>query len=409
MKEIDLRDYVKVIVKWRKLILLNILIITGFAVFLSLILPKKYTSTATLLPPLDVQDFRGIGSMLGQGYLAGLGRRAGFLGMATTSDIFAAILNSYGIMGGVVKKCDLFSLFETESLEETINALEERTNIRVSPEGIISVSVTASKPAVAAKIANTFVEELDKFNRETAMTMGKRQRVFLEERLKEVEKSLTDAENSLKEFKEKHRTVSLTEELTQAIEAAAHLKAEIVNKEIQLGVLRKYATEDNPQVKRLRSEITEVKKELHRMEYGHPSKSGKPSSEFGAGFSVSFSELPEVGLELARLTREGKIQEEIYALLTQQYEEAKITEVKDTPTVQVLDRAVPPERRSFPQRRRIVMIAGILSLFVGVGMAFFFEYLERLRSRPDEYRDWKEIFDQLLHDLKSIKSTLLRR
>ncbi len=409
MREIRLRDYVRVLVKWRKLIIVNIVIITGFAVCLSLVLPKKYTSSATLLPPLDIQGFQGLGSVLGQGYLSGLGKRAGFLGMATSSDMFAAILSSDRILGEVVEKCDLLSVFETESLEDAIDGLRGRTRVGVSPEGMISVFVTASSPMLAATIANTFIDELDKFNRETAMTVGKRQRIFLEERLRTVENSLADAENALREFQEKYRTVSLTDELIQAIEAAAQLKAEIITKEIRLGVLRKYATEDNPQVKRLRSEITEVRKKLGRMEYGDDPKSDKQSTEFGAGFSIPFAELPAVGLELARLTRDARIQEEIYALLTEQYEQAKIAEVKDTPTVQILDKAVPPERRSSPQRKKMVVVAGILSLFVGVGMAFFLEYLEGLKDRPDEYRDWKEIFGHLLHDLKSIKSTVLRR
>jgi uncharacterized protein involved in exopolysaccharide biosynthesis len=227
--------------------------------------------------------------------------------------------------------------------------------------------------------------------------------------LKEVEELLRSAENGLRQFQEEHHTVSLTEELTQAIEAAAHLKAEAVTREIQLGVLRQYATEDNPQVKRLRSEISEFKEEMNRIQFGRSEKSGKAPSEFGAGFSIPFSELPEVALELARLTREAKIQGEVYVLLTQQYEQAKIAEVKDTPTVQILDRAVPPVRRSFPRRRRIVVIAGILSLLASVGIVLSLEGLEGLRSRPEEYKDWSDIFGQLLGDLKSLKSTILRR
>ena len=409
MKEANFRDYVRVLVKWRKLVVLNILIITGFAVFLSLILPKRYTATATLLPPLETSGFQGLSAMVGGGYLAGLGRMAGLPGMATTSDIFSAILSSPGVLGRTVTKCDLFGLFKTESLEEAVEQLREKTKIEVSPEGIISISVTTPHPQLAARIANTFVEELDRFNRETAMTIGKRQRIFLEERLSEVKASLASAEGALQEFQENHRTVSLTEELTQAIEAAADLKAEIAAREIQLGVLTQYATEDNPNVKKLRSEIAELKKELHSMEYGGESKSRESSSGFGAGFAVPFAEIPQVGLQLARLTREATIQAEVYALLTQQYEQAKIEEVKDTPTVQILDRAVPPERRSFPQRRKIVLTAGVLSLFVGVGTAFFFEYLEELRNKPDECKDWGEIFDQLLQDLRKVKSRILGR
>ena len=261
---------------------------------------------------------------------------------------------------------------------------------------------------VIGKLA-PYVDELDEFNRETAMTMGKRERVFLEERLKEVETLLSDAENSLRDFQEKNRTVSLSEELTQAIEAAALLKAEIVTREIRLNVIRKFATDENPMVKRLRSEIAEFKQGLHRIEYGKAEKADQSPPEFGAGFSIPFAELPEIALELARLTREAKIQSEIYILLTQQYEQAKIAEAKDTPTVQILDEALPPERRSYPQRKKMVIVAGILSLFAGIGAAFLLEYVEGLRSRPDEYGDWKEMVGQLYGDLKSLKSMILRR
>ncbi|KYK32162.1 MAG: hypothetical protein AYK18_16220 [Theionarchaea archaeon DG-70] len=80
MREVNLRDYVRVIIRWRRLILLNIVIITGFAAVLSLVLPKKYTATATLLPPLDTQGFGGLGSILGEGYLGGLAGIGGFPG-----------------------------------------------------------------------------------------------------------------------------------------------------------------------------------------------------------------------------------------------------------------------------------------------------------------------------------------
>jgi capsule polysaccharide export protein KpsE/RkpR len=347
--------------------------------------------------------------LVGGGYLSGLAGMAGFGGMATTSDVFAAILNSPRVHGQVVTRCDLFSIFETNSLEDAIGGLREVTKIEVSPEGIIKVSATAPTPELASRIANVFVDELDRFNRETTMSMGKRQRMFLEERLKDAEKSLADAEDALRKFQETHHTVSLTEQVTEAVAAAAHLKAEMIKKEVQLGVLERFATEENPRVKDLRSGLSELEEKLHEMEYGYDTENSEGAAASGPGFSIPFAKLPEVALQLARLTRDARIQEEVYAMLTQQYEQAKIEEVKDTPTIQILDEAVPPERRSHPQRRKIVVVAGILSLFTGLGMAFFFEYLEGLKNRPDEYRDWREILGQLVGDLKSFKSTILRR
>jgi uncharacterized protein involved in exopolysaccharide biosynthesis len=407
MREIGFRDYVRVLVKWRRVVVFNVVIITAFAVVLSLVLPKRYTAKATLLPPLETQSFQGLGSMLAGGHLSGLAGMAGFPGMATTSDVFAAILGSPTVLREVVKECDLLTVYETKSFEDAVGRLREKTKIQVSAEGIISVSATARRPKLAATIANAFVGELDRFNRETTMTMGKRQRVFLQERLKQAQESLADAEDDLRHFQEEHRTVSLTEELTQAIEAAAELKAVVMMKEIELGVLTKYATEENPQVRRLRSEILELRRELRRMEYGDSTGTDSGSSEFGAGFSVPFADLPAVGLRLARLTREARIQEEVYALLVQQYEQAKIEEVRDTPTVQKLDEALPPEGRSFPRRTRIVLLAGFLSVVAGVGMAFFFEHLERLKKRHEEYEAWRFLMGQVSGDLRAMGRKLV--
>jgi uncharacterized protein involved in exopolysaccharide biosynthesis len=85
-------------------------------------------------------------------------------------------------------------------------------------------------------------------------------------------------------------------------------------------------------------------------------------------------------MEYARLMREVKVQETVFTLLTQQFEQAKITEARDTPTVQLLDKAVPAERKSKPKAVLNMAIAGVLSLFIGIFLAFFLEYLNRVRA-----------------------------
>jgi len=102
--------------------------------------------------------------------------------------------------------------------------------------------------------------------------------------------------------------------------------------------------------------------------------------EFGAGFSVPFARLPKISLEYARLLRNLKVQEAIYELLTQQYEQAKIMEAKDTPTVQILDKASPPERKSFPKRGIIIILVFITSFalnFLGICVVLYFNEEKR--------------------------------
>ena len=148
--------------------------------------------------------------------------------------------------------------------------------------------------------------------------------------------------------------------------------------------LRSFSTESNPQVVAQRRQIEELKRHLAQMQYGSgmelPPESpnpGQPRREF----QVPFTKVPELGMELIRLAREVKVQETVFNLLTAQFEQAKINEARDTPTVQFLDRAVPAERKARPSTTLNMAIAGALSLFVGVFLAFFLEYVERMRKQ----------------------------
>lgn len=405
-REVNLRDYFKVIVKWRRFIVFNTAVITVLAVIISLVLPKKYTATATLLPPVEQPEILGISSLLGGG-LGGMASLAGLQGMVNPSDVFVKILGSRTVMEGVIKKCGLMEEYGTESTEEALRELDGATSVEAYLEGVITVSVDAKTAILAADIANSYVDELDKFNQEVNMTRGKRNRIFIEDRLEKVKEDLKAAEESLRDFQQRHKTVSLDDEITVAIEAASNLKAEIIAKEVQLGLLRGYATEQSAPVKRLRSEIAQLNRQLREMEYG--SKAQSSSTKFGAGFSIPFAKLPAVGLELARLTREATIQGALFELLTQQYEQAKIVEARDTPTVQVLDKAVPPERRSFPQRRKLVVVGFVFSVFVGVGLSFFLEYVEKVQGRPNEYEEWIGMGEEMKGDLEVLKKELFRR
>lgn len=408
-KEINIRDYIQVVVKWRRLIVFNTLVISILAVIISLVLPKRYTATATLIPPVEQQpSVMGLSTILGggAGALGNIGRLAGLPGMATPSDLFAKILESRIVMEGVIETCDLMTVYKEKRIEDALKTLLGATQIEVTPEGVISISTDAKTPQLSAEIANAYVHHLDRFNREATMTQGKKNRIFIENRLKEVEKDLEKSEVDLQAFQEEHKTVSLEDEVVKAIEAAAELKAQIIMKDVELGVLRGFATEKNPQVQRVKSEMGELQKQLKRMEEG--SKEEGPAS-YGAGFSIPFRELPEVGLQLARLMREAKIQETVFTLLTEQYEQAKIMEVRDTPTVQILDPAKPPYKKSFPKRSRIVIVAFFFSIFAGVGLSFFMEYLDRMQERPEEVSDWKRMGEAVKKDLDIVVARLLRR
>lgn len=377
---ISIRDYIRVLVKWRRLIILNTFIVTVIAIVISLIIPKKYTSRASLLPPLP-----GTGFLEATGLSSTLAGFAGITGMlaATPSDLFAAILESRAVMEKVIEEYDLMKVYKTRSMEKACAELSENTEISVMPEQIITIAVTSRKPILARDIAESYIRNLDNINRNLVMSTGKKNRVFLEKRLEEVEYNLKIAEDSLKRFQELHKTISIEAEIEPMLEGISEIKAQIIADEIKLGVLEKYATEKNPEIIRIKSEIKELNKKLSSIE-----KIGD-SDHFGLGFSIPFQKLPSVSLEFARLIREVMIQEKLLALLVEKYELAKAQEVKDTPTIDILELPAIPEKKSYPKRTLIVVVAFLISLVLGTLLAFSLNWIENLK--PEEREKWKEI------------------
>jgi uncharacterized protein involved in exopolysaccharide biosynthesis len=395
-------EYWLIILKYRKYFYRNSIAVVITAAIISLLLVHQYSATATTLPPTSDQSMMlGMFTSNMPSSIANLSRlTSGIPGLTSPSDLYAAILNSGRIKSQVIHKNNLMKEFKTKTMTDAMKALDEITTIAVSPEGIISVSITYKNKYLAADIANSFIEELDKFNTETAMTTGKKYRIFIEQRLKGNIDTLKQTEEALRSFQEEHHTIALEEEIITAIQTIAELKSQIILLEVKKGVLSSSSRFNNPYLYDINKELKEFKNQLLKIEFGDQDTIKKA---FGAGFAVPFSKLPEVSLEYARLLRDVEVQSVIYELLTQQYEQAKLMELKDTPTVQFLDRASPPEKRSFPKRMKIVLFAFFLSIFGNVFLAFLFEYIHDYKANPSSHKTVSRFIDNISDDLKVIR------
>lgn len=395
-KEVNLWDYLMVLAKWRRMIGLNFIGVCLLVVLISLFLPKWYTATTSILPPQG--EGGGLSLPSGLATLASLSGGLSLPGTATPSDVFAAILKSRSVAERVIRVNGLMKVYKAKDLQEAMRTLHSHSNIDVSPEGIIRIEVTEKDPSLAARVANSLVEALDGVNREKSTSRAKSARIFIEKRLDSTKAELKRAEERLRRFQEVHKAISLSDQTKAAIEKAADLRAEKAVLEIKLGVLRQSMGGTHPQVQRLRTQINEYDKQLRKMEFG----GGEDD------FLLPFSQVPSFALELARLARDLKVEEEIFEFLTQQYEQAKIQEKRDTPTVQVLDEAIPPTQKSKPKRTVLVGLAGLLSLFVGVFLAFGLEYMERVSS-SEESQKISRISSLLREDYLRLRNKLTRK
>jgi len=393
-----------VILKWRKLMLLNTLVLTLVAVVISLVLPPRYTATAQLLPPPE-DDVFGMSSVLGS-VGGSFGRlQAGMLGTPTPSDMMIGIFKSRTIMEKVIERCSIIQRYRVKrsSMQRAVKILHGMTGLSAGDEGIVRIAVEAKTPQLAADVANCYLEELDDFLRHSNISRGRNVRVFVERRLGEVEDELVVAQESLEVFQQRHRTYAVDDETRAAIETYSGLMSHLYAKRAELAMQKAVSGRYNPHVARMNREIRALRSQLAKLEAGS-------GGGFGIGFGVPLESLPSVAAEYLRRYRGFRIQEEAYEMLSQQYEHARILEARDVPTLTVLDYAVPPERRSFPRRTLIVAAVFIFSLVMGVGFALVSEYFSHIRTaRPEEYQGWREIGGQFAAIARHVGRLFLRK
>lgn len=371
-------DYASAVWRRRWMIATLCVVALLLAFVISMLLPKTYDSVATVLAPKE-----GAAGGLLPGLTASSGLLQQVVGLSLPSltpnrDLLISVLRSRTIADSVVAKFDLQQRYRERYREDAINRLRRVTTVSLTKEGVIAVRVEDTDATGAAEMANYYVELLDRLVAQYSRGEAGRQRGFLTAQLASAKADLDTAEEELRRFQEKNRAIVLQEQTKGAIEAAARLKGEIIAGEVQLQALRNFATEANPEIVLLRRRIDEMKRQLGQMQYGDGSA---PTPNAGRrDFSVPFAKVPEVGLELARLTREVKIQETLVTLLTQQGEQARLVEAKDVPVVQVLDRAVPSERPIRPRVAVNIAVSVAGSLLLGVFLALFLDSSRRWRA-----------------------------
>jgi uncharacterized protein involved in exopolysaccharide biosynthesis len=307
---------------------------TLLAVLVAFLWPPTYVARATLLPPTEEDTGFSVSNLLRGIAVPGIRipTRSG------PADVTVSILESRRIAEVLVRQFDLRRAYGVGSVDAAIAALQDRSRFDVDEMGMIVIAVEDRDPKRAADLANAFARELDRFNREVRMTKGRRMRLFVETRLDATRRDLAAAEARLRDYARRNRTVPLSAEQMSMVESGAQLFAQKAALEVQVGVARGFAAESSEEVRRLRQQLEQVNRQI------------------GA--------LPELGVQMARLVRDIRVHEQVYALLSAQHEEARINEARDLATVEVLDEAVPPERRAWPRRGLLVAIGFVASVLL---------------------------------------------
>jgi uncharacterized protein involved in exopolysaccharide biosynthesis len=377
---IDLTDLFRALSRRGRLIFGITVASAVIALVVSLLLPDYYKAETRILPPNE----KG-GNLAAQlmGQAGGLIALAGGAApLKSQGELFVEIIKSRTVLDRIVDRFDLLNLYRfgllnfdkkryrqdaRKSLLELLTVREDRKS------GIIILTVEDKDPKRAAEMANAFVEELKSLRGGLAISEAGQRRMFFEEQIQHTKVSLAHAEEEIKGFQQRTGMFQVDAQARAIIEGIARLRAGIAVKEVEAKVLRSFATAQNPDLQRVEEEIRALRGELEKVE-----------TSKGRGFDplMPSGRVPEMGTEYLRKLRQLKYHETLYELLSKQYELAKLDEARDAVVIQVIDRAVPPERKSRPHRALIVLLATVTMLFLSVFIVLLLEHPWKKSGKP---------------------------
>ena len=349
--------------------ILKVTILSTIFLFLILlfIYPRTYQATVSILPPEQENSLGGFGALLGSGDFSNL--LGGGMSSAS-SQLFVEILKSRTAALYVVKKNKLVEFFNADDNIEAAEKLQKSLNTDITKEGIVNLNVDVkstfiplifsdsdSLKKLSALLSNSFIEALDSINREKLSSKARNARIYIEEQILETRALLDSAEVALMNFQSKNKTIAIPEQVKAAIEASAQIKSEIIQTEMQLGLIKSDASENSRIVAALNKKLQELKSQYSQFETG------------SEDYLLAFKDLPSLGKDLAGLLRDVRIQNEVYVLLQQQYYKEKIQENREIPTVEILDEAIPPKKPVGP-RILYSTVVGTIFFFVLLSLVF---------------------------------------
>jgi tyrosine-protein kinase Etk/Wzc len=332
------RRFVVASLERRRPIVAFVLAVMALSVAVALLLPNWYRAESTVLPPSEGNSAFGIMAGLIQG--AALSQ-VGMLSNSTASEVYAEILKSRTLREDLIRTFGLDRTYGTKGMDRTLKALAQHMKVGIGASGVLVVQVEDRNPRRAAEMANRLVDELDRFNRETLNTRAKRTRQFLETRLADVQEKMRTSEATLTAYERKHGVVADA----SAVGGMASIMAQKLNLQVKRAYVSSYAARGSAAVRAMDAEI--------------------------AAFDSELSRLPGLKNEGARLALDAEIQRRVFTLLTGQYEEARVEEMRDTPPLTALDRARAPELKSRPKRAVIVLAATVTALLLSAGWVGF--------------------------------------
>jgi capsule polysaccharide export protein KpsE/RkpR len=403
--------------KHRKSLLQTAVIGSVITVLIVLLIPKRYESTARIMPPDSSSGSAAVLAALagrGTGELGGFGSiAANLLGLRTTGPLFVDLLRSSSVSGDLIDQFQLQRVYHTRYRVDTAKRLAHMTSIvEDKKSGVIFIKVEDTDPKRARDLAQGYLDELNLLVNRTNTSSAHQERLFIEHRLQSAEAELERAQQKMSDFSSTHTTIDIKEQTRAMVDAAAKLEAQLIVEQADLDSLKQIYGDENFRIRAARARIAELTKQLKGISGtseplqadGTVAPDNLSTSDRAEADYPPLRQIPRLAVPYADIYRRVHTQEAVYQMLRQQYELARIQEAKEIPVIRIIDAPGIPEKKSFPPRALFSIALAGLIMTAAAGCILARERWAKLN--PDDPR--KTFMGQIAGDL-AVHAQQLRR
>jgi tyrosine-protein kinase Etk/Wzc len=375
-------EFITTVVKYRWFLIMFIIIITTSATLYALLSPKWYKASTSVLAAEQTNmlgAFSGLSSLV-----KNFAPSKGLASLTGPSELdrYIAILKSASLTDDVIRKFKLRKEYELEDtyFERTAKEFYSNLEIEIMDEGNLLVSVYDKDPKKAAEIANYMISRLNEINTELSVTNAKANREFVEKRYFDNINEISKLETEMQAFQEKYGVIAVPEQLEATFKAMSEFYATLAQKEVALNIIKKTYGETSPLIFQAELEVSELRKKIDNL------NSGKEVLSGGVNLLIPFKKAPNLANKYLKIYKDLEIQYKILEFIQPLYEQAKVEEIRNTPSVLILDKAGAPERKSKPKGSLYFLISFLGSTFIGLLIIFSLEGIKKIKViSPSNY------------------------
>lgn len=364
-RELDLHEIIRSGLKNRRLILAIVSIAAVAAVIYSLLTPEIWSSEATFYALSD----KKMEFSLANSDLSSL--VTDLMQESAQNDVMISlsILGSRTMSEDVIRHFDLiryFKLAKSDSLvnlDIAIKKLSKMVKISYDEESfLVTLRVETKSKSLSQRIAAYYLARLDDYLQNESMVKGKRNRIFLEQRITEVRAEMDSLQMAISSFKSEHKAVDLQQQSQELISQYSELLAQKMKLEIDLVLARESYAQDSPLVAGLERQISETTRQIQDLESSH--------REDTPLFRLDLEQIPSLSAQLTRLELQASVLNTVHNYMLPHYEDAVMEEQKSMPRLEIVDHPREAGRRVRPRRAIICLVstivAGFLALFIAL-------------------------------------------